>query len=218
MRLRLGGEQRIYADHGALPRLLQLRQEGAGRVDHREELQLQLLQPRRVLGAGEGRHAALAGVVDQHVHRAKFARHVGGEGVDLRGLQHVAPGRVEAAAGEACAQRGLGLAQPLFVTAAHGHGGAGFQQQFDGRQPDAGGPAGHDGYLAVELNHGHRPHSPLLLIPDVKTRPCRARWPDAAGNPAAATARARTPSPAPPSARAGPGRCATPGSWRPARR
>jgi hypothetical protein len=58
----------------------QLRQEGARGVQHREELQVQLFGPGRVVGVGEGGDTALARVVDQHGSGAERRFAGGGEG------------------------------------------------------------------------------------------------------------------------------------------
>ena len=60
MRLRLAGEQRIDDDDGAVAAFLERRQEGAGRANDAEELEMQLSFPGGVVGLGESADAALA--------------------------------------------------------------------------------------------------------------------------------------------------------------
>jgi hypothetical protein len=52
-------------------RALELRQKGARGMQHREELQVQLLGPGFVAGVLEGRDTALTGVVDENGSRAQ---------------------------------------------------------------------------------------------------------------------------------------------------
>ncbi|MCY1422921.1 hypothetical protein D9M71_386200 [compost metagenome] len=151
VRLRLAGQQRVDADDRGTGLALQLGEEGAHRVDHREEFQLQLFAPGFVGGVGEGRDPALAGVVDQHLGRAQRGQAGGGEGLHRLAVEHVADLGQQTRLGEALAQPCFGTVQALLITAAEGHRGAGFEQLLDASQANPGGAAGDDGGAPLQL-------------------------------------------------------------------
>ncbi|RYP44392.1 hypothetical protein DL770_011490 [Monosporascus sp. CRB-9-2] len=95
---------------------------------------MQLLRPRGIVGIGKRRDTALARVVDKHVDGAEGLLHGVGKGCHLRGVEHP---------------------EAFVIAAAQRHGGAGFQQQFNGGQADAGGAARHDSRLASQIDHRH---------------------------------------------------------------
>src|SRR5699024_7209995 len=66
----LSGQHRVEVDHGAAARR-QVRQCGAHRMDHPEELQADLVEPLVVLGRGERGHPRGPGVVDQILQTAE---------------------------------------------------------------------------------------------------------------------------------------------------
>jgi hypothetical protein len=124
VRLGLQCQQRVDADDGrvaaALTRAHQLRQEGADRMDQREEFQVQLFAPGLVAGVGEGRNAALAGVVDQHVGATEACAHLLGETAHLRRIEHVGVDRQHTFAAVHLAQRSVGGGQPCGIAATDG--------------------------------------------------------------------------------------------------
>jgi hypothetical protein len=155
VRLGLGGQQRIHANDGRLRHALELRQEGARGVQHREELQVQLLRPGRVVRAGKGRDPALARVVHEDGGRAQCRLAVACELPHLGGVQHVAGLGEQAGLGMALAQLLHGLVQAFGAAAAQGDARALRQQQIDRGQAYARRAARDDGRGVLELGIKH---------------------------------------------------------------
>ncbi len=123
MRLRLQREQRIHADHGRVARaavgcIAQHRQKGAGGANHAEVFEVEFFAPCFVARIGEGRHAALARVVDQHVSAAEACLHRLCKRVDVVGVQHVAAASEQSRGGKLRGQCGLGLRETFGIAAA----------------------------------------------------------------------------------------------------
>ena len=123
----------------------QQRQEGARRIEQREELQMQLLAPRVVGRVGEGGDAALPRVVDQHVGAAEGFLGGGGEGATCAASSTSQRCANRRACGCSARRQRLRLAQPAArrgrrcATAAPAR-----RNSRGGREADAGAAAGDD--------------------------------------------------------------------------
>ncbi|MCY1531076.1 hypothetical protein D9M68_662890 [compost metagenome] len=155
MRLGLAGQQRIHADDGGVGLAFELRQEGAHRVNDREEFQLQFLAPSLIRGVGEGGDAALASVVDQDAGAPQLLFAGQGEVLHLGGVEHVADLGEQSRIGKTFAQVGLGGLQALRVATAESNGGAGLEQQLDASQADARGAAGDHRHGGRQITQAH---------------------------------------------------------------
>ena len=166
-------------------RVAQHRQEGAGRADHAEVLQVEFFAPGFVGGVGEGRHAALARVVHQHVGAAETRLHCLRECCDLVRVEHVAGSRRAIALRETAPSATLPLARAVRVAPADRDRCARSQKQFGSREADAGRAARHHRYLSgqVDLNH-LSPSAFMYFVP-------ASRYPSAGSSAAARVRRPR---------------------------
>ena len=120
MLLRLQRQQRVHAGYRGDIRALELRLKGLHRVNHPEQLELRLVQPRLPRRIGEVRHVPLAGVINQHVGTAKARLYRVGKVLHLVFFQHVAAVREDVRAGIFVLQRRVGAGEPVRITAAEG--------------------------------------------------------------------------------------------------
>jgi hypothetical protein len=185
VRLGLARQQRVGADDGRIAQhralCRQLRQEGARGVDHREELQLELFGPGRVVGVGEGGDTALPGVVDQHGGRAERGLAGGGKGAHRAGVEHVAGLREEPGVRVLLAQARHGGVEPLGIAAAQRNGRAAGQQQLDRGQADARRATGDHGHAARQCVGGEEgrrrsERHGLCVMPRVMRRAAAPPW------------------------------------------
>ena len=124
-------------------------------MQHREELQVQLLGPGRIVGAGKRRDPALARVVHEDGGRTQRSLAVTRELLHLGGVEHVAGLGEQAGLGMASAQLLHGLIQAFGAAPAQGDTRALRQQQIDRGQANARRAAGDDGRGVLELGIKH---------------------------------------------------------------